>query len=100
MRGDMIGCYKHLNCYDKASLPDVFQLKARPSRKHNLELQRKFPRDGITGQQSNSFYYRVETLWNNLPLEVVNAKNTNSFKNKLDLHCENHPLRFDYTDAS
>ena len=92
-------CYKHLRCYDKASLPDVFQLKVRPGRKHNLELQRKFPKDGIRSQQSNSFYYHVETQWNNLPSEVVNAKNTNTFKNELDRHWKNHPLRFEYTDV-
>ena len=98
LRGDMIECFKHFNHYDKTSIPNTFKKKFRPGRKHQFELQRKFPKDGTRGVQSNSFYYRVETMWNNLPSEVVNAENINIFKNRLDDHWKDHPLRYDITN--
>ena len=37
-----------------------------------------------TNTRKNSFSNRVITNWNNLPSSVVNATNTNIFKNLLD----------------
>ena len=35
-------------------------------------------------------------MWNNLPNEVVTAESVNGFKNNLDKHWENDPLKLDY----
>ena len=44
----------------------------------------------------HAFNQRLVRPWNSLPDNIVNAKNTNSFKNLLDKHWENLPLRFSY----
>ena len=96
MRGDMIEVYKHLHNYDQETLPPSFQLRQRISRKHDFQLVWKKPKDGVRGLQTNSFYHRTTKMWNDLPKEVVNANNLNSFKNKLDDTWKNHPIKFDH----
>ena len=83
-RGDMIEVYKHLHTYDQLTIPPHFRRHTRASRKHNYQLIWNKPKDGIRGLQSNSFYYRVITRWNNLPRNVVDATNINIFKRELD----------------
>ena len=83
-RGDMIQLYKHIHTYDRKVLSPKFQLRNRPSRVHKFQLVENMPKDGIRGAQSNSFYYRSVKTWNNLPREVVDAKDIIEFKRKLD----------------
>ena len=97
LRGDMIQTYKHFRKYDCQVLSSSFQPRSRSSRKHNFQLHEMKASDGIRGIQSNSFYFRVPRTWNNLPREVVNATNVDSFKRKLDEHWKNDPLKFDHT---
>ena len=63
-----------------------FRPKERTSRKHDFQLYNRTAKDGIRGIQNNSFYYRSVKTWNNLPRNVVNAKDVNVFKAKLDDH--------------
>ncbi|KAH3836649.1 hypothetical protein DPMN_110020 [Dreissena polymorpha] len=35
-------------------------------------------------------------MWNNLSSAVVTAKNTDTFKRRLDKHWINHPMMYDY----
>ena len=77
VRGDMIEVYKHFHT--------VFQL-------HTLVQ----PKDGTRAVQSNSFYYRVANTWNNLPKYVVTAPSINIFKNKLDDHWKELPIKFNH----
>ena len=86
LRGDLIEVYKHLNSYDTELLPASFQRRLRPSRKHQRQLYDRIPKDGACGVQSNSFYYRVPKVWNELPNYVVQSQTLNSFKNQLDHH--------------
>ena len=93
-RGDMIELFKHFHSYDRPSLSNSFLPSTRPSRKHKYQLISKIPKDGTRGIQTNSFYYRTTSTWNDLPKEVVNAKNINEFKNKLDEAWQKIPMKF------
>lgn len=83
-RGDMIEVYKHFNTYDKQCLSTSFNARNRHTRKHKLQLLERIPKDGCRGKQSNSFYFRVMRIWNELPQRVVEAETINAFKNELD----------------
>ena len=95
-RGDMIEMYKHFYVYNVDVIPSTFQPRLRTSRKHQYQLTQRTPKDGIRGIQSNSFYYRCSKIWNNLPANVVNANDINSFKNKLDDHWSNMEIKYFY----
>jgi len=96
LRGDMIELFKHFNTYDRASISRGFRPKKKLARRHDYQLERNFAMDGTRGVQRNSFYFRTIEMWNQLPRDVVGAVNVNSFKNKLDEHWDNHPLRFNH----
>ena len=95
-RGDMIEVYKHFHTYDKISISSSFRPRNRPSRTHDFQLHTLLPKDGTRGVQSNSFYYRVANTWNNLPKDVFTAPSINIFKNKLDDHWKELPIRFNH----
>ena len=96
LRGDIIEIYKHFHTYDKSTLSPTFCTRVYPSRQHKFQLVQKKPKDGKRGLQSNSFYYRCQKIWNELPSDVVDAKNINAFKNALDAHWKNHPLMYNH----
>ena len=95
-RGAMIEMYKHFNLYSRETLSEAFQPRERFTRPHNQQLIERAPKDGTTGVQTNSFYYRNARTWNELPADVVNAVSLNSFKNKLDTHWEDLPSRINH----
>ena len=95
-RGDIIEVYKHVHSYDPDIISPSFQRRLRPSRKHNFQLHDRSAKDGIRGVQSNSFYFRVPSLWNNLPNHVVEATNLNIFKSRLDDFLATDPSKFEY----
>ena len=95
LRGDMIELFKHHHLYDRKCLSTSFRPKSKP-RHHVAELTRNFANDGVRGCQYNSFYYRTIKTWNELPRFVVEAETLNSFKNRIDKHWEDHPLRFNH----
>ena len=84
LRGDMIRLFKHFHTYDKRTLSPNFQPPERSTRRHELQLLDRKPKDGIRGIQSNSFFYRSTKTWNDLPRRIVNATHINSFKTRLD----------------
>ena len=83
-RGDMIEVWKHFNTYDKSTLSTNFRPIPRASRRHRYQLTRNIPKDGIRGSQSKYFYFRVPNKWNDLPPKVVESRNINMFKARLD----------------
>ena len=85
-RGDMIEIFKHLNTYDQQALCPTFQPRERITRNNSRKLVVWSPKDGSRGLQWNSFYYRTPRIWNELPENVISAKNVNSFKNQLDAY--------------
>ena len=95
-KGDMIEVYKHFNSYDKSILSPSFYPRERPSRQHRYQLHVPKSNDGIRGAQSNSFYHRVAATWNNLPKNVAEAENINSFKNALDKLWQDDPSMYDH----
>ena len=86
--------WKHFNTYDiEAVTAPSFKRRERPSRQHKHQVVDQ-PRLRERGLRENSFYGRVARLWNSLPKEVAESDNINSFKNKLDRHLDNHPLKY------
>ena len=84
MRGDLIEVFKHFHAYDQATIPETFQTCDRTTRTHNFQLLSRKPKDGVRGLHTNFFYQRVIKIWNDLPEKVVQAVDTNDFKEKLD----------------
>lgn len=99
LRGDMIETYKHFHKYDPNILPPSFCPRNRPSRSHKFQLQPIRPLDGERGVHKNMFYTRVVDLWNSLPESVVDAPTMDTFKNRLDNHWKDLPMKFDYNHA-
>ena len=95
-RGDMIEIYKHFHTYDKSTISPTFHPRNRTSRQHNYQLHTPMPKDGKRGLQSNSFYNRTASTWNNLPREVVETKHVNGFKNALDRYWLDDPMKFEH----
>ena len=96
LRGSMIEVWKHFNIYTPGTIPSVFKRVNRPIRatRHPLQLYPAVAKDGITGVQQNSFYYKITETWNSLSTDVVQADSLNSFKNKLDESWKNHPEKY------
>ena len=84
LRGDMVDCYKHFHVYHREVISSSFKPSIR--KPDMLTQSRATPR----------FYGRIQELWNGLPSNVRVADNVNIFKNRLDKHWADLPLRFDY----
>ena len=70
--------------------------RERTSRQHHLQLHIPKSTDGLRGIQTNSFYHRITTTWNNLPKAIVESKHINAFKNKLDEYWKDDPMKFNH----
>ena len=95
----MIEVWKHINVYSAGTIPATFrriERSIRGSTRHPLQLYPNVARDGDRGLQSNSFYYRISTRWNNLPTEVVTAESLNSFKNRFDKYIDSQHNELKY----
>ena len=92
MRGDAIETYKLIHeIYD----PDIslkFTRSNQATRGHNLKLFHE--RTNRLEIRRNSFRIRIPSIWNDLPAAVVNAPSLNTFKNRLDKHWRNHPIKY------
>ena len=62
----------------------------------NFQLVENRPTDGERGKQFNSFYFRTNRRWNNLPSKVVNAETVNAFKNQLDEEWKDVPSKYTF----
>ena len=93
-RGDMMELFKHFHVYDRTTLSKSFKPRDRLSRKHQFQLMPNKSKDGVRGIQYNSFYHRTIDTWNNLPRTVANAGDVNGFKNELDKHWKDNPLKY------
>ena len=95
-RGDMIEIFKHFHTYDKNIISPNFRRKMRDSRKHKFQLVENKPSDGVRGIQYNSFYFRTNRTWNELPRNVVDATTMDDFKKELDDAWLGKPSKYDY----
>ena len=84
LRGDMIDTWKHFNTYHR----DVISSSFQPSPRNPIRLTQTGGRSG--------FYHRVQELWNALPISVRQANTVDTFKNRLDRHWFDLPLKYDY----
>ena len=99
-RGDMIEVWKHFHTYDQSLIPDIFKRQQYGTRRHGFQLVWRKPKDGIRGQQTNSFYYRVISIWNGLPANVVEATSINQFKISLDEAWKDLPSKYNPKPSS
>ena len=86
LRGDMIEVYKILHeKYDPETTSTLLTLTSSNSstRSNDFKLVKIRPN---TDRFKYFFTNRVVNPWNNLPKEIVNASNVNTFKNHIDLH--------------
>ena len=95
-RGDVIEMYKHFHTFDKCTLAPSFKPRERLSRKHRFQLYTPQTKDGENGPQSNFFFQRTTKIWNNLPENVVEAKDLIQLKNRPDKAWEHDPLKYDH----
>ena len=72
---------------------DLFEISSEErTRGHRLKLFKPRCRTNI---QQKFFTVRVIEDWNSLPEEVIEAKNMNTFKNRLDAWWENRLYEYD-----
>ena len=93
LRGSMIETYKLLNIYDKDVTAEL-QTRETSTRGHNQKIFVKAARKHHP--KHHSFHQRIANPWNSLPADVVNSPTLNTFKNRLDRHWSNLPLKFDH----
>ena len=98
-RGDLIEVFKHFHAYDQATIPETFQTCDRTTRTHNFQLLSRKPKDGLRGLHTNFFYQRVIKIWNDLPEKVVQAVDTNDFKEKLDEAMKDNPIVYNRIES-
>ena len=80
--GDLIETYKILTGKLNVDPTQFFELRTSSStRGHHLKIKKERCR---LKMRAKFFSNRVVSAWNRLPSEVVSAKTTNEFKNKLD----------------
>jgi len=91
LRGDMIETFKILNHYYDIDHNIFFTLSELRTRNNSLKIFTPRVRKNI---RLNSFSYRVIKPWNSLPQSIVTSTSLNSFKNRLDDHWANHPLKY------
>ena len=80
---DLCTCFKIIHGYNDTCLDmNRMHLEGRPNntRGHNLKLAKEMCR---TDMLRFFFCNRICTVWNSLPLDVVNAPSVNSFKKRV-----------------
>ena len=97
LRGDLLEIYKILNGqYDKDTVQFVKLWKDEAKRTSPRGQQEKlYPQQSHLDLRKYSFTVRITKYWNELPEDVINAPSINSFKNRLDKHYDQSPLKYD-----
>ena len=95
LRGSIIEVYKIFNVYDQGVIPNL-PLADTCTRGHDKKLA--YLRSNKSHPKLHAFSQRIVKPWNDLPQDVVNSKNLNSFKNSLDRYWEHHPLKFSFLE--
>ena len=92
LRADMIQTYKIIHGIDRINLELFFEKSTSTrTRGHSCKLCKQRCKSRL---RQNAFSIRVVDNWNNLPENVVNAPNVNTFKSRWNTHWKNHPLKF------
>ena len=87
MRGDLIEVFKILRGVDRVDVNRLFPLRVGEfqTRGHDLRVRGQKYKGNTRGY---FFTQRVITVWNELPVEVVEASSVVSFKVKLDRYMD------------
>ena len=87
LRGDLIEVFKMMRGIDRVDVDKLFPLRVGKiqTRGHDLRIKGQKFRGNMRG---NFFTQRVVAVWNELPVEVVEAGSILSFKNKLDRYMD------------
>lgn len=93
LRGSMIEVYKIFNTYDKEVTAKLIT-RETSTRGHNYKIFTKAAKRHHP--KHHSFHHRIVNPWNSLPVEVVNSPTLDTFKNRLDKHWSNLPLKFNH----
>ena len=89
----MLQTFKILHKIEDIPSERFFTIISNPStRGHNFKLEKPRCRTSFRLQH---FSQRIINDWNALPSYVVNAKDVNDFKSKLDKHW-NHEVMYEY----
>ena len=89
----MLQTFKILHKIEDIPSERFFTIVSNPStRGHNFKLEKPRCRTSFGLQH---FSQRIINDWNALPSYVVNAKDVNDFKSKLDKHW-NHEVMYEY----
>ena len=91
-RSDMLQVFRLFHGFDKIDINQFFTVN-KNNRGHEFKLVKK---SCSTNIRANSFSLRVFEDWNNLPQSVVNCKTINTFKNALEKHWSDDPVKYDY----
>ena len=92
-RGDMIEVFKYLRgMYSVKSSELLPRAPVTALRGHDFKLMKRHCRSHA---RLTIFSFRVVTLWNNLPSEVVSAPSLNTFKGRLDKYWGHHCYSLD-----
>ncbi len=90
--------YKLLRGLYDTGEDSILQLSHNHStRGHSLKLKKK---TGESVLRKNSFSVRIFDHWNSLTEDIITAPTLNAFKNRLDAHWKNHPLKYDWETES
>ena len=91
--GSIIETYKILhNLYDADCTNSLFELKESNTHGHKFAVKIKLSRTSI---RQNFFSLQLANLWSSLPENVVEAPNSDTFKNRFDRYCRERKLLFD-----
>ena len=94
LRGDMIETFKIINGHYDPEVAPVIPKCLSSTRGHNKKLNKR--RANRLNCRKYYFTLRVVSIWNDLPEEVVTARNVDTFKRRLDKHWRNHPSKYCY----
>ena len=98
LRGDMITVYKIMKgLYHKECCPKLTTLAERTGRTGRHPLQLYQERSNLDLRKF-TFTQRVSSAWNTLPKHVVESKNVNEFKTRIDKHWMNEKMKYDYRE--
>ena len=92
-RSDLIQVYKIIKNIDRVDKNKLFPSSRtqNTTRGHDFKIYKKTCR---TNLRKFSFSQRIVNPWNNLPRDIVNSDNVNSFKNSLNKFWKNNPVKF------
>ena len=94
LRGDMIETFKIINGHYDPEVVPVIPKCSSSTRGHKKKLYKR--RANRLNCRKYYFTLRVVSIWNDLPEEVVTARNVDTFKRRLDKHWRNHPSKYCY----